>query len=375
MAVEQLRRRVPGGIGNYARGLLSGLAECGGERDEFDITLLASRRRGRFGLPARDDDPLARYGHPLALSHLPGPLLTRSWDHGWLQAPGGYDIVHSVSLASPPIRAEGPEHSVVTVHDVAWRRHPQATTGRGLAWHESTLCRVRDSRAAMVVTSRFVAADLMADGVHPDRITIVHGGSDHLVPPDLGATDALLAQLGVHGEFLLTVSTLEPRKNVDRLVRAHRRIRSSLPEPWPLVIVGPAGWGPAMSNPDELVGVVLAGAVSDAVLTGLYTRARAFAYVPLTEGYGLPPLEAMRLGTPTVAANEVPSVHDLGEPGPAPALIVDPSDVDDIAAALTAALTDEAVRADLSRRGQAYSSGRTWRAAANQHLGLWRSLV
>jgi alpha-1,3-rhamnosyl/mannosyltransferase len=375
MAVEQLRRRVPGGIGNYARGLLGGLAQCATVGEEVDITLLASRHRRGFGLPGKAEDPLSRFGHPLAISRLPGPLLTRAWDHGWLRAPEGFDIVHSVSLAAPPIHTEGAEHSVVTVHDVAWRRHPEATTARGLAWHESTLCRVRDSRASMVVASRFVAADLMADGVHPDRITIVHGGSDHLVPPDLGATDALLAELGVRGEFLLTVSTLEPRKNVDRLVQAHRQLRLALPEPWPLVIVGPTGWGEAVAKPDVLVGVVFAGAVSDAVLTGLYSRARAFAYVPLTEGYGLPPLEAMRVGIPTVVANEVPSVHDLGEPDRAAALIVDPSDVDDIAAGLAAVLTDETVRADLARRGQVYSAGRTWRAAANQHLGLWRSLV
>ena len=69
------------------------------------------------------------------------------------------------------------------------------------------------------------------------------------------------------------------------------------------------------------------GAVPDAVLAGLYHRSRAFAYVPLTEGYGLPPLEAMRVGVPTVVSDEVPSVHDLGAPGPAPARVVDPVDV------------------------------------------------
>ena len=93
------------------------------------------------------------------------------------------------------------------------------------------------------------------------------------------------------------------------------------------------------------------GAVAAPVLAELYRRARAFAYVPLTEGYGLPPLEAMRVGTPTLVADEVPSVHDLGEAGPAPARIVDPLDVDDIAAGLAAVLTDDALRADLAARG------------------------
>jgi alpha-1,3-rhamnosyl/mannosyltransferase len=171
------------------------------------------------------------------------------------------------------------------------------------------------------------------------------------------------------------VSTLEPRKNVDRLLSAYGQARATLPEPWPLVIVGPNGWGPGLSGSKDQSGVVFAGAVSDAVLTGLYRRARAFVYVPLTEGYGLPPLEAMRMGTPSVIANEVPSVIDLAEPGPLPALVVDPFDVDDIAAALMVVLTDDAVRADLAARGEAHALSRTWRTAAHQHIGLWRSLA
>jgi glycosyltransferase involved in cell wall biosynthesis len=371
MAVEQLRRRVPGGIGAYARGLLTGLSQCADEGERTDVTLLASRLPGRR---APREDPLAQFGRPVVLSSLPGPVLTRAWDHGWGHVPPGFNVVHSVSLAAPLAQA-GRAHSVVTVHDVAWRRHPEATTARGRKWHEAALCRARDSGASLVVTSRLVATDLIADGVAEDRITIVHGGSDHLVPEDPAQTDALLARLGVRGEFLLTVSTLEPRKNVDRLLLAYQSVRPTLPEPWPLVIVGPAGWGPALPTVEDGHGVILAGAVSDAVLTGLYRRARAFAYVPLTEGYGLPPLEAMRFGTPAVVANEVPSVHDLNEPGRPPARIVNPADVDDMAHGLAAVLMDDAVRADLADRGQSYARARTWKAAAQQHLVLWRSLV
>jgi glycosyltransferase involved in cell wall biosynthesis len=376
MAVEQLRRSVPGGIGAYARGLLRGLAQCDVGGQPTDLTLLASRMLRRPGAGrAPGGDPLAQFGRPIVLSPLPGPLLTRAWDHGWSAVPAGYDIVHSVSLAAPPHRAGDPVRSVVTVHDVAWRRHPEATTKRGREWHEAALCRARDSGAALVVTSRFVAADLIGDGVDPDRITIVHGGSDHLVAEDPAATDALLSRLGVPGPFLLTVSTLEPRKNVHRLLQAVRQLRGTLPEPWPLVIVGPAGWGPALPSPEDQQGVVFAGAVPDAVLTGLYRRARAFAYVPLTEGYGLPPLEAMRVGTPTVVANEVPSVHDLGQSGLPPARIVDPMDVEDIAAGIAAVLTDDTLRADLAARGEAYARSRTWRAAAEDHVRLWRALA
>ena len=369
MAVEQLRRRVPGGIGAYARGLLRGLAACAEQGEQVDLTLMASRRRRR-GM----SDPLGEFDRPVVLSRLPGPLLTRSWDHGWSGIPAGYDVVHSVSLAAPPHRPTDAWRSVVTVHDMAWRRYPEATTPRGRKWHEAALRRAAATASALVVTSKFVADDLIADGVHRDRITIVHGGSDHLVPEDAAQAEALLARLGVPGEFLLTVGTLEPRKNVRRLVSAFHRARTRLPEPWPLVFVGPAGWGEAVPEAEEQGAVIFAGAVSDAVLTGLYRRARAFAYVPLTEGYGLPPLEAMRTGTPSVVANEVPSVHDLGDVGPPPACIVDPLDIDDIAEGLVTVLTDEGVRADLSARGEVHARSRTWQAAAHEHIRLWGSL-
>jgi glycosyltransferase involved in cell wall biosynthesis len=130
-----------------------------------------------------------------------------------------------------------------------------------------------------------------------------------------------------------------------------------------------------LPSPEEQAGVVLAGAVSDAVLTGLYHRARAFAYVPLTEGYGLPPLEAMRLGTPAVVTNQVPSVHDLGDTDVPSARIVNAVDVDDITAGLYEVLTDDDLRADLSARGAAFARTRTWQRTAEQHRDLWRSLA
>ncbi len=370
VAVEQLRRRVPGGIGVYTRGLLHGLDRCAEEGCGVDVTLLASRAPGgRSG--SAPGDPLAQFGKPVVASHLPGPLMTRAWGRGLLHAPAGFDVVHSVSLAAPPLRPTSPSRLTVTVHDVAWRRHPDATTVRGRRWHEAALQRAAAMASGLVVPSRLVAVDLEGMGIDPARITIVQCGSDHVADPDPTTTAVLLRRVGVTGEFLLTVGTLEPRKNLDRLVRAFDQARPALPGPWPLVIVGPTGWGPEPTRPRDTDGVVFTGAVSDSVLAGLYQRARAFVYVPLTEGYGLPPLEAMRMGTPSVVANEVPSVHDVGATGEPPARIVDPLDVDDIARGLEAVLTDEALRADLATRGSAFALARTWAATARQHVALW----
>ena len=91
------------------------------------------------------------------------------------------------------------------------------------------------------------------------------------------------------------MSTLEPRKNLDRLVAAYGPVRSVLPEPWPLVVVGPADGGPHWRRRP---GVVLAGRAEEAVLSALYASARVVAYVPLAEGFGLPAVEAMSAGAP-----------------------------------------------------------------------------
>ncbi len=376
MAVEQLRRSVPGGIGAYARGLLSGLAACEDDGQPLDVTLFASRPRGRVtARRGRPSDPLLDLGRPLLVSRLPGRIMTRSWDHGVSGVPGGFDVVHSVSLAAPPRRGRAGAPAVITVHDLAWRRHPEATTPRGRRWHEAALRRARDSNARLVVTSGFVAADLISDGVDEERITIVRGGSDHLVAPDVERTETVLHALGVQGEFLLTVGTLEPRKNLQSLLSGYHQVRRTLPEPWPLLVVGPDGWGPSLPRTVPYEGVMFTGPVDDGVLSGLYQRARAFAYVPLTEGYGLPPLEAMRSGIPSLVAKEVPSVHDLGQEGPPPALMVDPLSIEGIADGLRRVLTDAALRADLIGRGRAHAQARTWRAVADVHVGLWGSLT
>ena len=374
LAVEQLRRTVPGGIGAYARGLLTGLTKVGRDVDGIELTLLASRATGVVPANRRDAvDPLVQWDRPLRLSSLPGPLMTRAWDLGLLRAPEGFDVVHSVTTAAPMAARSGHARRVVTVHDLAWRRYPDATTRRGRRWHEQSLRRAIRSGASIVVPSRLVAADVMESGVAAERLTVAGGGTDHLAEPDLEATQVLLRHVGVNGEYLLTVSTLEPRKNLDRLVQAYAVVRSALPSPWPLVVVGPEGWGGKPSQTSG-AGVVFTGRVSDAALAGLYASARAFAYVPLTEGYGLPPLEAMRMGTPTAVAREVPSVHDLDGPQRVPARLVDPLDVDDIAAGLLEVLTDDELRSDLTGRGGTYARERTWRATAEAHVQLWRSL-
>ncbi len=361
VVAEQLRRDVPGGIGTYVRGLLKGLSAMGDTGP--DVTLWASRR------PRSGPDPLGGLGPSLTLSALPAPVLVQAWDRGWAGF-GGWagsngrddaDVIHAPSFAVPP-KCGAPV--AVTVHDLAWRQVPEAFPARGRRWHEAALGRALERASLFVVPSRATADALVVAGAPPATVEVVDEGSDHLPEPDHAAADVLLSGLGVTGPFLLTVGTLEPRKNLSRLVAAFRAARSRLREPWPLVVVGPQGWGG--QEPTDGDGVVLAGWVADPVLESLYRRARVVAYVPLMEGFGLPALEAMAAGVPVVAS-PMPSTGEA-------ALEVDPCNVDAIAAALVAATTDDAIRADLVAAGNARAASLTWEATARTHVELWRSL-
>lgn len=354
VVAEQLRRPVPGGIGTYARGLLTGLGRLDGAARP-DVTLWASRA------PRGGPDPLVAIGPPVVTTRLPARAQVLVWDRGLGRAPGRPDVVHATSFALP---ATGDVALSVMVHDLAWRHSPDAYPARGRRWHEAALGRALDRAALLVVPSTSVADDLLAAGAPAARVEVVEEGCDHLDPPDDAGAAALLARAGVSGHFLLTVSTLEPRKNLSRLLAAYARARPRLPEPWPLVVAGPPGWGPSL--PPE-PGVVLAGFAGGGVLTSLYRRARVMAYVPLREGFGLPVAEAMSCGTPVVAS-PVPSSAGA-------ALEVDPFDVDAMVDALVAAATDDARRADLTAAGLARARDLTWERTARHHVELWAALA
>jgi len=353
---EQLRRSAAGGIGTYVLGLLQGLDQlAAADPGSAPALVLTASRAGTA------PDPLAALGHEVRTSALPGPLLTRAWDHGLIRAPSDVDLVHAVSLAT---LEPGRVPLVVTVHDLLWRRIPDAYPARGRRWHEAALARALERADRFVVPAEVVADDLVAAGADRARITAIPMGSDHLPPPDATAAAAHLAQLGVDGPFLLCVGTLEPRKNLQRLVEAYGTIRDSLPGPWPLVMVGPSGWGEQVP---PTTGVVHAGSVSAEELSGLYASARLLAYVPLIEGFGLPPVEAMSVGTPVVAS-PLPSTGGA-------AYEVDPNDTASIAEGLLRVATDEGTREELVHRGAIRSTELSWASIARRHRDVWEQAV
>lgn len=364
--IEQLRRAVPGGIGTYAGGLVKGLKELG----ERHVTLLASAT-------AKRPDPLEALGYAVSTIRLPGPLLVRLADRGLLRLrrggrvlPPGLAAAHSVSSALPPL-LRGSVPMTVMVHDLAWRTVPGSTTRRGAEWHEAALRRAARHADRLVVPSGQTAEELLGAGlgIADERVVVIEEGVDHLAPLDDAARAAGAARLraiGLDGRpYLLSVGTLEPRKNLSRVVEAYATVAGRRPDVPALVLVGPKGWGPRLV---AAAGVHLAGKVSPAELTGLYAGAVAVVYVPLSEGFGLPAAEAMSLGVPVVASRRVPSVAGA-------ALEVEAGDAGSIADGLERVLGDDATRRAVVEAGLERTARFRWSEAARSHVALWRALA
>lgn len=273
---------------------------------------------------------------------------------------------HVVPLAHP--------RAVVTIHDLGYRAFPEAhppLARRYLEW--STRWSAATARR-IVVPSATTARDLLAAcGTPPERVVVIpHGYHPRFRPLDEGTVVAGLARLGIAGPYLLFVGTLQPRKNLARVLAAFERLVAG---GWPgkLVLVGQQGW---LSDPIfAAIGradspargrIHLTGYLADDDLPIVYNGAVGLVFPSLYEGFGLPALEALACGTPVLTSDttSLPEVVDEA------ALTVDPLDTAAIAAGMVRLVSDEGLRAELRERGLDRARQFTWRRAAERTLAV-----
>ncbi len=345
---EQLHSRTPGGIGVFTTEALAHMAT---QASQLGVRL--SIYGSKFD---RDTDPFAAFGLPVSYSRLHHRMLMMAWDRGLASENGTFDASVSFSMAAPLTRAM--PRRLVTVYDLAFRTVPAAFTRHGVRWHEARLNAIRRSSASVLTISEQSRGQLLEADFSADRIFLATPGSDHLAPADLERTGELLERLGVRTPFLLTVGTLEPRKNLARVMESVQICRGELRDEYPLLVVGARGWGP---HAKSVRGVHFLGHIDGSLLAGLYARAAALVYAPLFEGFGLPPIEAMASCT-AVVSSLLPSTD------PAFCEIVDPRSAEDIARGICDVLSNDRRKSRLVREALLHVSGMRWEDTARDIL-------
>jgi glycosyltransferase involved in cell wall biosynthesis len=311
------------GTARHVRGLLGALEASGEvvvERHSFPL-------RGRAAVPLRD---VGWYLGAL-------PLAAR-----------GADLLHCPTFRAPT-RPRMP--LVLTFHDLAVLRHPETFNRWTRAYSRAVLPRVARAATRVIAVSEFTAQELV-DLLH------VPSGRITVVPNAVGEPFTAEGE-AAGGAYVLAVSTLEPRKNLGRLIEGFRKANLNGCE---LRIVGARGWGAVDIPADERVRWL--GEVGDAELARLYRGARCAAYLSVYEGFGLPVLEAMACGT-AVVSSDLPPVREFARG----AVLVDPRDPNAIASGLKEAL---ARRTELAREGRAAATAYDWQRVASETIAVYR---
>jgi glycosyltransferase involved in cell wall biosynthesis len=353
------------GIGRYVEHLLTELAVTEG----ISVRAAAFTLRGRSVMSALPDG--VRGVH----RPVPARLLHRRWLRSdlppaeWVM--GRADVVHGTNFVLPPPRRAA---GVLTLHDLSYLRFPELVDRASLDYR--TLVPRAVSRAAVVLTPTQAIADevCQAYGLPADRVQPTPLGVD---PSwfDAGLeTGAVKAFPGLPAEYLLAVGTLEPRKGLDVLLAAYRQLCRADPDLPPLVLVGAAGWGPALETfeipPDRLI---VPGYVGTAALQALVSGALMLAFPSRYEGFGLPPLEALAAGTPVVAS-DIPALTEVIGAAERMTTLVPVGDVEALAAAVLARLSGPPSAAD-RLCGQQHAAAFTWQRCAERTVAGYRFAV
>jgi len=347
----------PTGVGRYTSRLLDSLCDQYGD----DVTFVL------FGL---DETPAALADYDcLRTAPEPAPhsgLRAHVWEQVRLPlALRTYDLdVFHTPAGGPPITSVP---SVATIHDISPIVHPEWFATRYVALYRLLTAHAVRTSDRIVTVSGF-ARDEIVDHYPAARgkTVPIHNG---VTLRDCDDGDPVERRDG--RAFLLFVGALNPRKNLRTLIESYRRYRERTAEPQDLVLAGPDRDVFASGGLKRTTGVRTLGFVSEAQLTWLYCNATAFVFPSLYEGFGLPILEAMGVGTPVVTSDRGAMAEVAGDA----ALLVDPERPETITDALARITTDSDLRTRLASAGPARASEFTWTHAAEETMRVYREIA
>jgi len=280
------------------------------------------------------------------------------------------DVLH-VQYTAPP---RTPCALVATIHDLSFEHLPETFKRRSRAQLRLTVRRTAKKAAQILTLSDFSRRDIIETyGVDPERVFVTPPAAPSHFAPVTNETELrrIRTTYGIQGDYILALGSIQPRKNLVRLINAYLSLRRDEPDaPLPqLVLAGKRGWLEAETVRAAKVAeahqnILLIGYVPDADLPALYSGALCFAYPSYFEGFGLPVLEAMKCGTPVIAGN----CTSLPEVAGDAAILTDPFDESAMAKALACLLKNPDYRAELRVKGLERAAAFSWRNTARLTL-------
>lgn len=362
-----------GGIGRYVRELTHAIARLD-PHAEFRFFVAGATAASLPQLNLRNVSWRATRVSPA--------WLARTWHRARLPLPvetftGAVDLYHATDFVLPPTLPR--TRTLLTVHDLSFERIPSSAEPSLLRYLQSAVPKSVRRADHILADSQASKDDLMQLYHTPDeKITVLYCGVDARFAPvsDKAAIDRVLENFGLCGaDYLLSVGTLQPRKNYPRVIRAVKLLRDRGFD-LHYAIAGGKGWlvdeiNESIAENQMQDRVHLLGFVEDDQLPALYGGAKALVSPSLYEGFGLPLLEAMACGIPVITSNLSSLPEVAGDAG----IQVDPTDVSSIAEAIAQVVTDNELRADLSQRGLKRATQFSWERSARQLKAVYDRLL
>lgn len=298
------------------------------------------------------------------------PLVRVPWSLPRAMKRERIEVAHFQYVAPP----RSPCPIVLTVHDVSFERHPEFFSPLERMRLQTLVPWCARHAAAVIAVSETTRQEILdVYGLDPARVRVIHNGTpSEFRPVSAAVADRAARAVGLTEPYCLAVGNLEPRKNLERVLRIYRELRRTGRMPLRLLLVGQRGRRSGVARAIAQLGleddVVVSGFVSDEHLVALYNGARMSLYLSLYEGFGLPILESMACGTPVLTSNRSSMAEIAGEA----ALLVDPEDDEAIADAWIRLAGDDALCGRFGAAGIERAQAFTWREAAERTLRIYR---
>jgi len=352
-----------GGNESYAKNLIEALAEIDNV-NQYTIFVTKREARERFSnrwpnFQVRTTPPHTPFVRiPLTLS----AELRRN----------RVDVLH-VQFTAPPF---SPCPVVVSIHDLSFEHLPETFKRRSRMQLRLTVRRSARNAAQVIALSEHARADLIATyNLQPEKVNVVPLAAPDVFAPvrDDNELQRVRQIYGIDRDYILSVGSIQPRKNLRRLIEAYSLLRQQQPKGKlpQLVLVGKNAWlydeTLQLLNDRDLGSIVLTGYVPEADLPALYSGALCFIYPSYFEGFGLPPLEAMKCGAPVIVGNKTSLPEVVGDA----ALMIDPFDVSAIAAAIQKVISDSDYRSELRVKGMQRAKQFNWKETARRTLAVY----